>query len=51
VGGDKFGISWQLEDVAVLCQEQHKKNKVNVPALESVAYAHKHDYETPVSAY
>ena len=49
VGGDKFGISWQLEDVAVLCQDRHKKQKTHVSAFDSVAYDQKHAYEAPVT--
>jgi hypothetical protein len=45
VGGDKFGVSWQLEDVAVLCQEQHKKQKTDVSAFASIFYTDKHAYE------
>lgn len=35
VGGDKFGMSWQLEDVQIVCQSEHMKPKEYVSAFNS----------------
>jgi hypothetical protein len=46
VGGDKFGISWQLEDVQVVCQSEHMKPKEYVVAFANKTDADQltHDY-------
>ena len=33
VGGDKFGIHWQFEDVSVICQRAHLQQKAEVNAF------------------
>ena len=35
VGGDKFGISWEIEDVQVVCQTQHMKQKSCVEVFKT----------------
>ena len=46
VGGDKFGISWQLEDIQVVCQSEHMKPKEYVTAFANKAESDDlvHDY-------
>ena len=44
VGGDKFGVSWQLEDTQVVCQAQHLKPKECIPAFQTVAHNMSHEF-------
>jgi hypothetical protein len=47
VGGDKFGISWELEDVQVVCQVQHQKQKENVNVFQNnISSSMAHEYTT-----
>ena len=43
VGGDKFGIHWGFQDVAVVCQRAHLEQKENVTAFQNVQW----DYAKP----
>ena len=49
VGGDKFGIQWQLEEVAIICQAHNKRQKTRVEAFQSSEfdYAVVAPYEHP----
>jgi hypothetical protein len=46
VGGDKFGISWQLEDVQIVCQAEHLKPRQYLPIFQSndITGFETHDY-------
>ena len=39
VGGDKFGIHWSFEDVAVVCQRAKREHKAEVPAFQGQDYS------------
>ena len=50
VGGDKFGIHWQLEEVAIICQAHNKRQKTRVDAFTHCSefdYAVVAPYEHP----
>ena len=44
VGGDKFGIHWSFEDVAVICQRAKLEHKDTVPAFASLNCSFSHPY-------
>jgi len=45
VGGDKFGIHWSFEDVAVVCQRTKLEQKTNVPVFGHAQFACGREYE------
>jgi len=45
VGGDKFGIHWGFEDVAVICQRAKLESKTSVPAFANFTYDFAKAYE------
>jgi hypothetical protein len=47
VGGDKFGIHWSFEDVAVICQRAKLEAKTNVSAFGTFTYDFAKAYEQP----
>ena len=49
VGGDKFGIHWGFEDVAVICQRAKLEAKTNVPIFGSFQYDFAREYESPAT--
>lgn len=46
VGGDKFGIHWSFEDVAVVCQRTKLEQKTSVPVFGHAHYACGREYES-----
>ena len=49
VGGDKFGIHWSFEDVAVIAQRARLEAKMTVPAFSDQTYDFAQEYQTPAS--
>ncbi len=45
VGGDKFGIHWSFEDVAVVCQRTKLEQKTSVPMFAHAQYACGREYD------
>ena len=45
VGGDKFGIHWSFEDVAVICQRAKLEMKTSVPCFGVTQYDFARPYE------
>ena len=45
VGGDKFGIHWSFEDVAVVCQRSKLEEKTGVPIFGAASYECGRPYE------
>ena len=49
VGGDKFGIHWSFEDVAVIAQRSRLEVKTSVPAFTGQDYFFAQDYQMPAA--
>ena len=47
VGGDKYGIHWSFEDIAVICQRAKLEEKSFVPIFAEKQYDFGHDYASP----
>ena len=45
VGGDKFGVHWSFEDVAVVCQRSKIEQKTSVPVFGKANYECGQAYE------
>ena len=45
VGGDKFGIHWSMEDVAVVCQRSKLEQKTCVPIFSKAEFDCARPYE------
>lgn len=49
VGGDKFGIHWSFEDIAVICQRSKLEVKSSVPVFSTITFENGQAYEMDTS--
>lgn len=47
--GDKFGIHWSFEEIAVVCQRVHLEVKTEVPVFATMRYDFAREYVHPVA--